>query len=115
MQKVGVHLFMIELERLKQMGRVFSQGLYQKFENLTKYNIIYVVRQMVREKLCKTPVEALQMLEHHDVDVDGLLERAVNGTMPEVSSNDDEAEDQTRGSEEEVQGLSGKPNQSQST
>jgi hypothetical protein len=115
MQKVGVHLFMIELERLKQMGRVFSQGLYQKFENLTKYNIIYVVRQMVREKLCKTPVEALQMLEHHDVDVDGLLERAVNGTMPEVSSNDDEAEDQTRGSEEEVQGLSRKPDQSQST
>ena len=55
------------------------------------------------------------MLEHHDVDVDGLLERAVNGTMPEVSSNDDEAEDQTRGSEEEVQGLSGKPDQSQST
>ena len=115
MQEVGVHLFMIELERLKQMGRVFSQGLYQKFENLTKYNIIYVVRQMVREKLCKTPVEALQMLEHHDVDVDGLLERAVNGTMPEVSSNDDEAEDQTRGSEEEVQGLSRKPDQSQST
>ena len=115
MQKVGVHLFMIELERLKQMGRVFSQGLYQKFENLTKYNIIYIVRQMVREKLCKTPVEALQMLEHHDVDVDGLLERAVNGTMPEVSSNDDEAEDQTRGSEEEVQGLSRKPDQSQST
>ena len=115
MPKVGVPLFMIELERLKQMGRVFSQGLYQKFENLTKYNIIYVVRQMVREKLCKTPVEALQMLEHHDVDVDGLLERAVNGTMPEVSSNDDEAEDQTRGSEEEVQGLSRKPDQSQST
>ena len=115
MQKVGVHLFMIELERLKQMGRIFSQELYGpdgKYLNLSKYNIIYVVRQMVREKLCKTPVEALQMLEHHDVDVDGLLERAVNGTMPEVSSNDDEAEDQTRGSEEEVQGLSRKPDQS---
>tara|TARA_B100001287_G_scaffold275062_1_gene281801 strand:- start:296 stop:589 length:294 start_codon:yes stop_codon:yes gene_type:complete len=94
------------------MGRVFSQGLYEKFENLSKYNIIYVVRQMVREKICKTPVEALQMLEHHDIDVDGLLERAVSGTMPEVSTNDDEAEDQTRGSEEEVQRLSGQPDQS---
>ena len=91
------------------MGRVFSQDLYQKFKNLSKYNIIYVVRQMVKEKLCKTPVEGLQMLEHHDIDVDGLLERAVNGTMPEVSNNDDEAEDQTRGSEEEAQGLPGQP------
>ncbi len=57
------------------MGRVFSQGLYQKFENLSKYNIIYVVRQMVKEGLCKTPVEGLQMLEHQDIDVYGLLER----------------------------------------
>ena len=92
------------------MGRVFSQGLYQKFENLSKYNIIYVVRQMIKEGLCKTPVEGLQMLEHQDIDVDGLLERAVNGTMPEVSSKeDDEAEDQTRGSEDEAQGLSREP------
>ena len=51
----------------------------------------------------------MQLLEHQDIDVDGLLERAVNGTMPEVSNNDDEAEDQTRGSEDEAQGLSGEP------
>ena len=91
------------------MGRVFSQGLYQKFENLSKYNIFYVVRQMVKEGLCKTPVEGLQMLEHQDIDVDGLLERAVSGTMPEVSSKDDDAEDETRGSEDEAQGLSREP------
>ena len=91
------------------MGRVFSQGLYQKCEILSKYNIIYVVRQMVKEGLCETPVEGLQMLEHQDIDVDGLLERAVSGTMPEVSSKDDEAEDQTRGSEDEAQGLSREP------
>ena len=118
MQKAGVPLFMIELERLKQMGRIFSQELYGpdgKYLNLSKYNIIYVVRQMVKEKLCKTPVDALQMLEHHDIDVDGLLERAVNGTMPEVSTTDDETEDQTRGSEEEVQRLSGQPDQSKSS
>lgn len=93
------------------MGRVFSQDLYEKFENLDKYNIIYVVRQMVKEGLCKTPVEGLQLLEHQDIDVDGLLKRVHDGTMPEVSTNDDEAEDKTRGSEE-TPGLSGEPDQS---
>ena len=37
MPRVGVPLFMIELERLLIMGRVFSQDLYRKYPNLDKY------------------------------------------------------------------------------
>lgn len=71
------------------MGRVFSQDLYSRYENLSKYNVVYVVRQMVKEGICKTPVQALELLDG-DVDVDGLLTRAINGTMPEVSKSDEE-------------------------
>lgn len=71
------------------MGRIFSQDLYSRYENLSKYNVVYVVRQMCKEGICKTPVQALELLDG-DVDVDGLLERAVNGTMPEVSNTDEE-------------------------
>jgi hypothetical protein len=44
---------------------------------------------MVKEGICKTPVQALELLDG-DVDVDGLLTRAINGTMPEVSKSDEE-------------------------
>ena len=93
MPRVGVPLFMIELERLLIMGRVFSQDLYSKYPNLDKYSIVYVVRQMVKEGLCKTPVEGLQLLEKDDIDVDGLIRRIHNGPDEPVSSTDDEDEE----------------------
>ena len=93
MPKVGVPLFMIELERLLYMGRVFSQDLYSKYPNLDKYSIVYVVRQMVKEGLCKTPVQGLQLLETDEIDVDGLIRRIHNGSDEPVSSTDDEDEE----------------------
>ena len=90
MPRVGVPLFMIELERLLIMGRVFSQDLYRKYPNLDKYSIVYVVRQMVKEGLCKTPVQGLQLLE---IDVDGLIRRIHNGPDEAVSTTDDEDEE----------------------
>ena len=93
MPRVGVPLFMIELERLLIMGRVFSQDLYRKYPNLDKYSIVYVVRQMVKEGLCKTPVQGLQLLETDDIDVDGLIRRIHNGPDEAVSTSDDEDEE----------------------
>ena len=75
------------------MGRVFSQDLYSKYPNLDKYSIVYVVRQMVKEGLCKTPVQGLQLLETDEIDVDGLIRRIHNGPDAPVSTTDEDEED----------------------
>ena len=75
------------------MGRVFSQDLYSKYPNLDKYSIVYVVRQMVKEGLCKTPVQGLQLLETDEIDVDGLIRRIHNGPDEPVSTTDEDEED----------------------
>ena len=48
---------------------------------------------MVKEGLCKTPVEGLQLLETDDIDVDGLIRRIHNGPDEAVSTTDDEDEE----------------------
>ena len=48
---------------------------------------------MVKEGLCKTPVQGLQLLETDEIDVDGLIRRIHNGPDEPVSSTDDEDEE----------------------
>ena len=48
---------------------------------------------MVKEGLCKTPVQGLQLLETDDIDVDGLIRRIHNGPDEAVSTTHDEDEE----------------------
>lgn len=75
-----------------QMDKFFAiHDILKKHPSISKYSIIFVLREMIRKGIAKSPVDALQQLDDQSVDLTKLFEE----DEAEISTTDEETEETT--------------------
>ena len=75
-----------------QMDKFFAvHDILKKHPSISKYTIVFVLRQMIRKGIAKSPVDALQQLDDETVDLTNLFAEE----EPEISTTDHETEETT--------------------
>ena len=70
-----------------QMDKFFAvHDILKKHPSVSKYTVIFVLREMIRKGLAKSPVDALQKLDDQSVDLTKLFEEE----EAEISTTDEE-------------------------
>lgn len=57
---------------------------------IDKYELVFVLRYMIRNKLAKGPNHALTMVQDPDFDLDDLFRKMSGANEDEISINDDD-------------------------
>tara|TARA_B100000029_G_scaffold481150_1_gene529898 strand:+ start:198 stop:422 length:225 start_codon:yes stop_codon:yes gene_type:complete len=69
------------------MDKFFAiHDILKKHPSVSKYTVIFVLREMIRKGLAKSPVDALQKLDDQSVDLTKLFEEE----EAEISTTDEE-------------------------
>ena len=69
------------------MDKFFAiYDILKKHPSVSKYTVIFVLREMIRKGLAKSPVDALQKLDDQSVDLTKLFEEE----EAEISTTDEE-------------------------
>ena len=69
------------------MDKFFAiHDILKKHPSVSKYTVIFVLREMIRKGLAKSPVDALQKLDDQSVDLTKLFEEE----DAEISRTDEE-------------------------
>ncbi len=62
------------------------KDILDKHPSVNKYSLVFVLREMIKQKLAKSPVDALRKLDNESVDITKLFTQEEE----EISNTDDE-------------------------